>query len=87
MNTRVESVVQLSNLQKIKKKQKASYPLPPHRHCALIPQTIASAMISPREKEYLSRLNTCTLLTILKEENDFLFTSLHSGGGHNMLFL
>ena len=57
----------------------------PCQYCALSPKTIASDMIGPREKEYFSRLNTCTLFTIPKGENDFLFTSLHSGGGHDML--
>jgi hypothetical protein len=42
-------------------------------------------MTGPREKEYFSRLNTCTLFTIPKGENDFLFISLHSGGGYDML--
>lgn len=57
----------------------------PCQNRALTRQTIASVMIGPREKEYFSRLNTCTLFTIPKGENDFPFISLHAGGGHDML--
>lgn len=52
---------------KIKRRWKVSYLLLPCQNCALTRQTIASAMIGPREKEYFSRLNTCTYLQFLKE--------------------